>query len=104
MVPGSTFIYGSSLRKLILTPRASSRLPMEALARPFPSDERTPPVTKIYFIASSLFTENRPAAPRVEQHRRNPKNSPRRHGEHGEDFDCFLRVLHVFVVKNSTLT
>jgi hypothetical protein len=41
------------LRKLTLIPRASSNAPMEALARPFPRDERTPPVIKMYFIAST---------------------------------------------------
>src|ERR1017187_9359699 len=30
-------------------PRASSRQPMEAAARPLPSEDTTPPVTKMYF-------------------------------------------------------
>src|SRR5579859_3907037 len=30
-------------------PRASSRQPIDAAARPFPSEDTTPPVTKMYF-------------------------------------------------------
>src|SRR3954465_2121669 len=33
---------------LTLRPRLSSRHPIEAAARPFPKDETTPPVTKMY--------------------------------------------------------
>src|SRR6185312_7128718 len=39
-------------------PRASSRQPIEAAARPLPSDDTTPPVTKMYFAdmsATSLY-------------------------------------------------
>src|ERR1039457_3744614 len=49
MVPGSTLRYGSNFIRLILMPRASSRQPMEAAARPLPSEDTTPPVTKMYF-------------------------------------------------------
>src|SRR5215468_52261 len=35
------------------SPRASSRAPIEAEARPLPSDESTPPVTKMYLVARS---------------------------------------------------
>src|ERR1700722_3125157 len=58
MVPGSTLRYGSNFIMLTLIPRASSRQPMEAAARPLPSEDTTPPVTKMYFAdmsATSLF-------------------------------------------------
>src|SRR5262249_43864274 len=48
MVPGSTFRYGSNFIRLTLSPRLSSRQPIEAAAKPFPRDETTPPVTKMY--------------------------------------------------------
>src|SRR5882757_809989 len=38
---------------LTLIPRASSRQPMEAAARPLPSEDTTPPVTKMYFADMS---------------------------------------------------
>jgi hypothetical protein len=55
-VPGSTFRYGSNFIRLTLRPRLSSRQPMDAAARPLPSEDTTPPVTKMYLadIASSL--------------------------------------------------
>src|SRR5229473_2932022 len=43
---------------LTLMPRASRRQPIEAAARPLPSEDTTPPVTKMYFAdmsATSLF-------------------------------------------------
>src|ERR1035438_9514955 len=49
MVPGSTFRYGSHFWHVTFRPRLSSRQPMEAAAIPFPSEETTPPVTKMYF-------------------------------------------------------
>src|SRR5271168_2915432 len=49
MVPGSTFRYGSHFWRVTRRPRLSSRQPMEAAATPFPREETTPPVTKIYF-------------------------------------------------------
>src|SRR5215470_19569395 len=56
MVPGSTFRYGSNFIRLTLSPRLSSRHPIEAAARPLPKEDTTPPVTKMYLadIASSL--------------------------------------------------
>src|ERR1700689_3804853 len=51
MVPGSTFRYGSHFWRVTLRPRLSRRHPMEAAATPFPSEETTPPVTKMYFGA-----------------------------------------------------
>src|ERR1039457_7720028 len=57
MVPGSTLRCGSNFIRLILMPRASSRQPMEAAARPLPSEDTTPPVTKMYFadISASAY-------------------------------------------------
>src|SRR5271157_2350918 len=53
MVPGSTFRYGSHFWHATFSPRLSSRHPMEAAAMPFPSEETTPPVTKIYLAILS---------------------------------------------------
>jgi hypothetical protein len=50
MVPGSTLMYGSSFMMVTRMPRASSRAPMAAEERPLPSDESTPPVTKMNFF------------------------------------------------------
>src|ERR1700760_2379557 len=43
--------------RLTLMPRASSRQPIEAAARPLPSEDTTPPVTKMYFadISASAY-------------------------------------------------
>src|ERR1700732_3114709 len=51
MVPGSTLRYGSHFCRVTLNPRLSRRQPIEEAATPFPSEETTPPVTKIYFGA-----------------------------------------------------
>src|ERR1700740_3805236 len=51
MVPGSTVRYGSHFCRVTLKPRLSRRQPIEEAATPFPSEETTPPVTKIYFGA-----------------------------------------------------
>src|SRR5580700_11502634 len=37
--------------RLTLMPRASIRQPIEAAASPLPSEDTTPPVTKMYFAA-----------------------------------------------------
>ena len=55
MVPGSTFKYGSHLMMAVLSPRASSNLPIEAAAMPLPKLETTPPVTKIYLLKFLTF-------------------------------------------------
>src|SRR5260370_9416700 len=47
-VPGSTFRYGSNFCRLTRSPRLSSRHPIDDAAIPLPSDETTPPVTKMY--------------------------------------------------------
>src|ERR1700733_15009466 len=51
MVSGSTLRYGSHFWRVTFRPRLSSRHPIEAAATPFPSEETTPPVTKMYFGA-----------------------------------------------------
>src|SRR5260370_7240326 len=51
MVPGSTLRYGSHFCRVTLKPRLSRRQPIEEAATPFPREETTPPVTKIYFGA-----------------------------------------------------
>src|SRR6185369_8555344 len=53
MVPASTLMYGSIFCNVTRKPRASSSEPMEADASPLPSDDTTPPVTKMYFAATS---------------------------------------------------
>src|SRR5881275_938254 len=43
-------MYGSILSSVTCRPRASSSAPSEADARPLPSDETTPPVTKMNLV------------------------------------------------------
>ena len=54
MVPGSTFRYGSNFIIVTRSPRSTSSRPSEAAAIPLPSDETTPPVTKMYFVGWAL--------------------------------------------------
>jgi hypothetical protein len=51
MVPGSTLMYGSSFRMQTEMPRALSSRPIDATVIPLPTDETTPPETKMYFVA-----------------------------------------------------
>ncbi len=51
MVPGSTLMYGSNFCIVTLRPRSTSRRPSDAAAMPFPREETTPPVTKMYLVA-----------------------------------------------------
>src|SRR5688572_7333576 len=53
MVPASTLMYGSIFRSVTRKPRASSNDPIEAAASPLPSDDTTPPVTKMNFGPTS---------------------------------------------------
>ncbi len=54
MVPGSTFRYGSNFWIRTERPRSSSSAPSAAAAvSPFPSEETTPPVTKMYFTGEA---------------------------------------------------
>src|SRR5919108_2776738 len=55
MVPGSTLMYGSSLRIETCRPRALRSLPMLAAVMPLPSEEVTPPVTKTYFAMGQVL-------------------------------------------------
>ena len=55
MVPGSTFMYGSSFWLVTLRPRHFKRRPKLAAVIPFPRPETTPPVTKINF--DIIFTQ-----------------------------------------------
>jgi hypothetical protein len=41
-------MYGSNFCRPTESPRATRRRPIEAEAMPFPNDETTPPVTKMY--------------------------------------------------------
>ena len=50
MVPGSTLIYGSNLIKETFKPLDSRIAPREAAAIPFPKEETTPPVIKMYLV------------------------------------------------------
>src|SRR5512140_578782 len=54
IVPGSTFRYGSNFWQVTVSPRLSSRQPMEAAAMPLPREETTPPVTNMY-LAITLY-------------------------------------------------
>src|SRR5271167_291635 len=51
MVPGSTLRYGSNFCRETFRPRLSIRQPIDAAASPLPSEDTTPPVTKMYFAA-----------------------------------------------------
>src|SRR5713226_5128801 len=44
-------MYGSSFRMQTEIPRALSNRPIEATVIPLPTDETTPPETKMYFVA-----------------------------------------------------
>ena len=48
--PGSTLMYGSSFMIVTLRPRFSSSAPIDAEAMPLPSEETTPPVTKMNLV------------------------------------------------------
>src|SRR5262245_19515307 len=55
IVPGSTLMYGSSLRIETRRPRALNRRPMLAAVMPLPREEVTPPVTKTYFDTGQVL-------------------------------------------------
>src|SRR3954468_15801014 len=54
IVPGSTFRYGSSFCMTTRRPRAVSRLPRLEAVRPLPSEEATPPVTKMCRVSRAV--------------------------------------------------
>src|SRR5882672_2812932 len=68
IVPGSTLMYGSSLRSVTLMPRDSRIAAREAAAIPFPKEETTPPDTNTYLAITNQGdgmengTRNRPPA------------------------------------------
>src|SRR5262245_54431701 len=59
MVPGSTFKYGSSLRRRTLNPRACSKAPRAAAEMPLPSEETTPPVINMNRVMEFLYGASR---------------------------------------------
>jgi hypothetical protein len=63
MVPGSTFRYGSSFCMVTFRPREVSRRPSEEAVRPLPSDEATPPVTKMCLVCWLSVTDPAKASP-----------------------------------------
>ena len=44
-------MYGSNFCIVTLSPRSTSSRPSDAAAMPFPREETTPPVTKMYLVA-----------------------------------------------------
>src|SRR5581483_3373031 len=50
MVPGSTLMYGSSFSRHTETPRPRSSRPSDATVIPLPTDDTTPPLTKMYLV------------------------------------------------------
>jgi len=54
MVPGSTLMYGSSFIIVTFRPRASRIEASDAAAMPLPSEDTTPPVTKIRGVMAHL--------------------------------------------------
>src|SRR5207302_10524114 len=71
MVPGSTFRYGSHFCRVTLQPRLPRRQPIEEAATPFPREETTPPVKKIYFgaiRAACVLTQGLLALHRLDVH------------------------------------
>src|SRR6476659_7624654 len=55
IVPGSTLMYGSSLRLVTRTPREVRIAARDAAAMPFPREETTPPVTKTNLVMGDKF-------------------------------------------------
>src|SRR6185437_8965458 len=55
IVPGSTLMYGSSLRLVTRMPREVRIAASDAAAMPFPNEETTPPVTKTNLVMGDKF-------------------------------------------------
>src|SRR5512135_1696963 len=55
IVPGSTLMYGSSLRLVTRTPREARIAASDAAAMPFPREETTPPVTNTNLVMGGQF-------------------------------------------------
>src|SRR5438309_2550878 len=58
IVPGSTLMYGSSLRLVTRTPRLARMAASDAAAMPLPSEETTPPVTNTNLVMGDLVPGN----------------------------------------------
>src|SRR5579884_4385854 len=91
MVPGSTLMYGSSLRIETRTPRALSTWPREATVMPLPTEEMTPPVTKMYLV--SLMRPPRESSGFQHHHRRFGRQ--RGLGDHQPWLRCDVRLAHL---------
>ncbi len=65
-MPGSTLRYGSNFWMRTVSPRSSSSAPSDAAVRPLPSDETTPPVTKMYFIELAYRSAANPDKKKLE--------------------------------------
>ena len=52
--PGSILIYGSNFWIVTRYPRAFSRQATDEEIIPLPSEDTTPPVTKIYFVSTRI--------------------------------------------------
>ena len=72
IVPGSTLMYGSILRMVTFRPRLSSSAPIEAEASPLPSDDTTPPVTKMNLVRFASFAI--PTSLSAARQRREPRS------------------------------
>src|SRR5438128_11918670 len=55
IVPGSTLMYGSSLRLVTRMPREARIAARDEAAMPFPSEETTPPVTNTNLVMGDKF-------------------------------------------------
>src|SRR5258708_30229455 len=55
IVPGSTLMYGSSLRLVTRIPREARIAARDEAAMPFPSEETTPPVTNTNLVIGDKF-------------------------------------------------
>src|SRR5438067_10398904 len=55
IVPGSTLMYGSSLRLVTRMPREARIAARDEAAIPFPSEETTPPVTNTNLVMGDKF-------------------------------------------------
>src|ERR1051325_7873698 len=55
IVPGSTLMYGSSLRLVTRMPREARMAASDAAAMPVPSEETTPPVTNTNLVMGDKF-------------------------------------------------
>src|SRR6185437_9455028 len=71
IVPGSTLMYGSSLRLVTRTPREVRMAASDAAAMPFPNEETTPPVTNTNLVIGWPVPEIAILPERVRRSKRN---------------------------------